>query len=135
MLTGDDRNTALMRLPSSTHGRAPSFVYYLAVEYLGYWADQWGTVGLDDDALAPARLELAAAIDRLRLGQPAGLTPPLLAAGPIGRLGLAYREPVDGLQTLSNGFYSLRHSASSRSGSVLLSATIEVANGHVEVLG
>ena len=134
MLIGDDRSMALMRPPSGVRGRAPSFIYYLAVEHLGYWADQWGTMGVDEEALAPARLELAAAIDRLRLGRPAGLTPPLAAGGPIGRLGLAYREPVDGLQTLSNGFYSLRHSVSSPSGSVLLSATIAVANDRVEVL-
>ena len=49
MLIGDDRDTALMHPPSSAGGRAPSFVYYLAVEFLGYWADQWGTVGVDDE--------------------------------------------------------------------------------------
>jgi hypothetical protein len=134
-LIGTDGGRTLS--PAFAVGGEPptSFVYYLAVERLGYWADQFGTVGPDSERGADSRASLARAVDGLRLGGvPVGIEAahPVLAGRSFARLGLA-RDEFDEVP-LGDGVYSLRHGALGADGAVLLSTTIDVDDGEVEVL-
>lgn len=134
VLIGDARAT-LMPAADSTREQRAMFVYYLAVECLGYWAERWGTVGADPVALEPARSALAQAIARLPeagVELATGWAP--IRARPVARLGLAYEEVAPGGRPLPDGIYSLRHANASPGGFAAVSATVDLAGGEVAVL-
>lgn len=146
-----DGGRTLLPFYGITEGRGDPMVAYIAVKYMGYWADGFVTFAdKPSSALGKAKAALDAVLAAARPGATAdvlcragtaeGLAPHPVIAGSVGnRIGLSLSEdtpfsPSSGASLEPGGVYTFRVGGSDESGCALLSAMVRVTEDRVDTL-